>query len=72
MRGNFDEIFCPRRRRLFISCFSSSIHRIKLAFEMAREYKRKDRAGFGRSMTEASEIAMDLGSHSHVPEGLCS
>src|SRR3954463_6969354 len=60
VRGKFDEIFARSERRLFISCFSSSIHRIKLAFEMAREYKRKI-ALVGRSMTEASEIAMDLG-----------
>ncbi len=45
VRGKFDEIFARAERRLFISCFSSSIHRIKLAFEMAREYKRKSRAG---------------------------
>jgi len=41
VRGKFDEIFARADRRLFISCFSSSIHRIKLAFEMARDYKRK-------------------------------
>ncbi|HKR96122.1 MAG TPA: ribonuclease J, partial [Candidatus Angelobacter sp.] len=52
----------------FISCFSSSIHRIKLAMEMAREYKRKV-ALVGRSMTEAAEIALDLG-YFEVPEGL--
>jgi ribonuclease J len=68
VRGKFDEIFARAERRLFISCFSSSIHRIKLAFEMAREYKRKI-ALVGRSMTEASEIAMDLG-YIDVPEGL--
>jgi ribonuclease J len=68
VRGKFDEIFARADRRLFISCFSSSIHRIKLAFEMAREYKRKI-ALVGRSMTEASEIAMDLG-YIDVPEGL--
>jgi ribonuclease J len=68
VRGKFDEIFARAERRLFISCFSSSIHRIKLAFEMARVYKRKV-ALVGRSMTEASEIAMDLG-YIDVPEGL--
>ncbi len=68
VRGKFDEIFARADRRLFISCFSSSIHRIKLAMEMAREYKRKV-ALVGRSMTEAAEIAMDLG-YFDVPEGL--
>ena len=68
VRGKFDEIFARTERRLFISCFSSSIHRIKLAFEMAQEYRRKI-ALVGRSMTEAAEIAMDLG-YFDVPEGL--
>src|SRR5579884_2156627 len=68
VRRKFDEVFARTERRLFISCFSSSIHRIKLAFELAREYKRKI-ALVGRSMTEAAEIAMDLG-YLDVPEGL--
>jgi ribonuclease J len=68
VRGKFDEIFARADKRLFISCFSSSIHRIKLAMEMAQEYKRKV-ALVGRSMTEAAEIAMDLG-YFDVPEGL--
>src|SRR5207253_5692183 len=68
VRGRFDEIFARAEQRIFISCFSSSIHRIKLAMEMAREYKRKV-ALVGRSMNEAAEIAMDLG-YFYVPEGL--
>src|SRR6202047_4728148 len=68
VRGKFDEIFARAERRLFISCFSSSLTRIKLAFEMGRSYKRKI-ALVGRSMTEASEIAMDLG-YIDVPEGI--
>src|SRR5215471_19334236 len=67
VRGRFDEIFARADRRLFISCFSSSIHRIKLAIEMAREYKRKV-ALVGRSMSESTEIALDLG-YLDVPEG---
>ncbi|HKF24243.1 MAG TPA: ribonuclease J [Candidatus Angelobacter sp.] len=67
VRGRFDEIFARADRRLFISCFSSSIHRIKLAIEMAREYKRKV-ALVGRSMSESTEIALDLG-YLEVPEG---
>src|SRR5512146_20467 len=68
VRGRFDEIFSRADRRLFISCFSSSIHRIKLAMEMARESKRKV-ALVGRSISEAADIAMDLG-YLEVPEGL--
>ena len=35
VRRKFDEVFARTERRLFISCFSSSIHRIKLAVELA-------------------------------------
>ena len=35
VRRKFDEVFAHTKRRLFISCFSSSIHRIKLAVEIA-------------------------------------
>ncbi len=67
VRGKFDEIFARADRRIFVTCFSSSIHRIKLAMEIAWEYRRKV-ALVGRSMTESTEIAMDLG-YLEVPEG---
>src|SRR5499425_1485187 len=68
VRARFQEIFARAERRLFISCFSSSIHRIKLALEMAREYRRKI-ALVGRSISNSFEIAEDLG-YIEVPEGL--
>lgn len=68
VRGRFDEIFARAERRLFISCFSSSIHRIKLTIELAREYRRKV-ALVGRSISEAADIALDLG-YFDVPEGM--
>src|SRR5437588_7009864 len=37
----FDEVFARTKQRLFISCFSSSIHRIKLAVELAWQHGRK-------------------------------
>ncbi len=67
VRGKFDEIFARADRRLFISCFSSSVHRIKLAIDMAQEYGRKV-ALIGRSMNESTDIALDLG-YMEVPEG---
>ncbi len=66
--GRFDEIFARAEGRLFISCFSSSIHRIRVAMEMAREYRRKVPL-VGRSISEAAEIALDLG-YLELPEGL--
>ncbi len=67
VRGKFDEIFARTDRKLFISCFSSSIHRIRLAIELAGEHKRKV-ALIGRSITECADIAMDLG-YLDIPEG---
>jgi ribonuclease J len=64
----FEEIFVRTERRLFISCFSSSIHRLKLAVDMAREHSRKV-CFIGRSMVSSSEIAEDLG-YIQIPEGL--
>jgi ribonuclease J len=60
VRPRFEDIFVHARRRLFISCFSSSIHRIKLAMEMAHQFHRKV-AVVGRSLVESTEIAQDLG-----------
>jgi ribonuclease J len=68
VRRKFDEVFANTRRRLFISCFSSSIHRIKLAVELAYEHGRKI-AFIGRSMNSSAEIAEDLG-YVEIPQGL--
>src|SRR5919109_5637879 len=68
VRRKFDEVFARTRRRLFISCFSSSIHRIKLAVDLAHEHGRKI-AFIGRSMATSAEIAEDLG-YIEIPNGL--
>src|SRR4029077_18587609 len=64
----FDEIFARTERRLFISCFSSSIHRIKLAVELAAQHGRKV-AFLGRSMNSCAEISEDL-CYIEIPEAL--
>ncbi|MGZ4831806.1 MAG: ribonuclease J [Terriglobales bacterium] len=64
----FDEVFGRTSRRLFISCFSSSIHRIKLAIDMAYQHRRSV-ALVGRSLNDSTEIAQDLG-YIEVPDGL--
>ena len=68
VRRKLDEVFARTERRLFISCFSSSIHRIKLAVDLAWEHGRKV-AFVGRSMNNSAEIAEDLG-YIDIPEGL--
>jgi ribonuclease J len=68
VRRKFDEVFAHTKKRLFISCFSSSIHRINLAVQLAHEHGRKV-AFLGRSMNNSAEIAEDLG-YIEVPDGL--
>lgn len=68
VRRKFDEVFARTEHRLFISCFSSSIHRIKLTIELAWQHGRKV-AFIGRSMVSSAEIAEDLG-YVEIPEGL--
>jgi ribonuclease J len=68
VRRKFDEVFAHTKKRLFISCFSSSIHRINLAVQLAHEHGRKV-VFLGRSMNNSAEIAEDLG-YIEVPDGL--
>ncbi|MGB0063401.1 MAG: ribonuclease J, partial [Terracidiphilus sp.] len=63
-----DEIFTQTRKKLFLTCFSSSIYRIRIAMELARKHGRKV-AVVGRSMVNSTEIAQDLG-YIDVPPGL--
>lgn len=66
VRAKFEEVFARTKRRLFISCFSSSVHRVKLATEMAIHHNRKI-AFVGRSMTDTAEISQDLGFYEIPP-----
>ncbi|HTW81595.1 MAG TPA: ribonuclease J [Terracidiphilus sp.] len=63
-----DEVFSRTKKKLFFSCFSSSVYRIRIALELARAHGRKV-AVIGRSMTESTEIAQDLG-YIEIPPGL--
>ena len=63
-----DEVFSQTKKKLFFTCFSSSIFRIKIALELARKHGRKV-AVVGRSMMESTEIAQDLG-YIDIPNGL--
>jgi ribonuclease J len=63
-----DEVFSQTKKKLFFSCFSSSIYRIRIALDLARQHGRKV-AIIGRSMMESTEIAQDLG-YIDIPPGL--
>jgi ribonuclease J len=63
-----EDLFARTPRRLIISCFSSSIHRLQQILDFAHQYGRKV-AFFGRSMTHTTEIAHDLGLLT-IPDGV--
>jgi len=63
-----DDIFASTKKKLFFSCFSSSIHRIRIAMELAHKHGRKV-ALIGRSIDNSTEIAQDLG-YLEPPQGL--
>jgi len=68
VRPRLDEIFYRAERRLVISCFSSSIHRLQQILDVAAEYQRKV-AFLGRSINNVTEIAHSLGLLS-LPDGI--
>ncbi|MGA7414199.1 MAG: ribonuclease J [Bryobacteraceae bacterium] len=60
VRPRLEELFVRSERRLIVSCFSSSIHRLQQILDLADEYGRKV-AFLGRSMLNVTEIAHNLG-----------
>lgn len=60
VRPRFEELFTRSEKRLIISSFSSSIHRLQQILDLADEYGRKV-AFLGRSMLNVTEIAHNLG-----------
>ncbi len=68
VRPRFEEILNRANRRVVITCFSSSIHRLQQIVDIAAEFGRKV-AFLGRSMMSTTEIA-----HAHglldIPNGL--
>ena len=56
----FEEIFEETPGRLFVSTFSSSMHRLQIIFDLAFEFGRKV-CVLGRSMQKNVEIAHELG-----------
>jgi ribonuclease J len=68
VKPRMEEIFNRAEKRIVVSCFSSSIHRIQLVLDLAEEFGRRV-AVVGRSMTSVTEIA-----HSHgllsIPDGI--
>jgi ribonuclease J len=63
-----EDLFVRSPRRLVISCFSSSVHRLQQILDLAQEYGRKV-IFLGRSMNNTTEIAHDLGLL-RIPNGI--
>jgi ribonuclease J len=68
VRPRMEEVFNRADRRVVVSCFSSSIHRIQLVLDLAQEYNRRV-AVIGRSMVSVTEIAHSLGLLD-IPDGI--
>src|ERR1700761_8993344 len=68
VKPRLDELFSRTKKKLFFSCFLSSIYRIRIATDLAHRHGRKV-AIVGRSMVESSEVAQDLG-YLDLPPGL--
>jgi ribonuclease J len=66
VRPRLEELFSRSERRLILSLFSSSIHRLQQILDLAAEYERKV-AFLGRSMLNVTEIAHNLGLL-HIPD----
>lgn len=67
-RPKLEDIFHRAQRRVIVSCFSSSIHRLQQVVDIAAESGRK-LAFVGRSMITVTEIAHSLGLL-NIPAGL--
>ncbi len=68
VRPRLEDVFYRADRRLVISCFSSSIHRLQQILDLAQEYGRKV-AFLGRSMLNVTEISHNFGLL-QVPDGI--
>src|ERR1700687_2949046 len=68
VRPRMEEIFNRAEKRVGVSCFSSSIHRIQLVLDLPEEGGRRV-AVVGRSMVSVTEIAHSLGLL-QIPDGI--
>src|SRR3954469_24974507 len=68
VRPRLEELFVRSDRRLIITCFSSSIHRLQQIINLSEEFGRKV-VVVGRSMVSVTEIAHNLGLLD-IPDGI--
>jgi ribonuclease J len=68
VRGRLEDIFTRAEKRIYVTCFASSIHRIQLLVDLAFENGRQV-AFVGRSMENNTAIAHRLG-YLTLPDGV--
>jgi ribonuclease J len=68
VRPRLEDVFNRAENRLFVSCFSSSIHRLQQIIDLSEEFGRKV-ALVGRSMIAVTEIAHNHG-FLHIPDNV--
>ena len=68
VRPRLEDLFQRAEGKLFISCFSSSVHRLQQIMDISAEFGRKV-ALVGRSMNSVTEIAHNHGFLS-IPDGV--
>ncbi len=68
VRRHLEQAFHSSRRKIIVACFASSIHRIQIMLDLARDFDRRV-VLIGRSMKENIAIAHELG-YLKVPEGV--
>jgi ribonuclease J len=66
VRPRLEDILNRADRRVIVSCFSSSVHRLQQLLDLANEFGRKV-CFLGRSMVNVTEIAHSLGLL-HIPD----
>jgi ribonuclease J len=67
VRRHLEQVFHSSPRKIIVACFASSVHRIQIILELAKEFGRKV-ALVGRSMKENIAIASELG-YLQIPAG---
>ena len=68
VRPHIEQVFHTCRKKILVACFASSIHRIQIILDLARDFGRRV-VVIGRSMKENITIASDLG-YLSIPPGI--
>ena len=68
VRKNLETIFHAGHRKIIVACFASSIHRVQIVLDLARDFGKRV-ITIGRSMKQNISIASDLG-YLQIPPGI--